>query len=219
MLKVNAKAGEILIYDALGQDWFGGGITAQSVIDALDQIGQNTRATVRINSPGGVADEGIAIYNALRRHPGGVDTVVDSLAASAASVVALAGENRTTAKGGRWMIHRALTIAVGNSIDMQKTSEILNTYDSSIVEIYADHMKDSPEAILELMTAETWYTADSAIAAGLSTGKANVDAVDPLVANWFKNPPQQLVESSVAAVVESKFPVHRQAAAIRWRVA
>lgn len=66
MLKVNAKAGEIFIYDTIGQDWYGGGITASGIVDALDQL-DGKRATVRINSPGGVADEGIAIYNALKR--------------------------------------------------------------------------------------------------------------------------------------------------------
>lgn len=210
MLKVNAKAGEIFIYDAIGQDWFGGGITAQSVIGALEEIGSDKRVTVRINSPGGVADEGIAIYNALKRHEGGVDTVVDSLAASAASVVALAGEKRLTAKGGRWMIHRAMTVAVGNTNDMAKAAEVLQTYDSSIVEIYAEYMGISADQIMDLMSAETWYTADSAIDAGLSTGKADATDAEPMVAAWFRNAPEALLNRP-AAKFEPK-PYVRKAA-------
>lgn len=215
MLKVNAKTGELYIYDTIGQDWLGGGITASSVMAALEEIGQETRVTVRINSPGGVADEGIAIYNALKRHPGGVDTVVDSLAASAASVIALAGEHRLTAKGGRWMIHRALTFAVGNANDMRKAVEILETYDKSIVEIYKEYMDGSDEEILDLMTAETWYTTDTAIEAGLSTGKSeSTNDAEPMVAAWFRNPPEALLNKPKAEVKPNPYPVNRQAAKI-----
>lgn len=215
MLKVNAKTGELYIYDTIGQDWLGGGITARSVMDALEQIGDETRVTVRINSPGGVADEGIAIYNALKRHPGGVDTVVDSLAASAASVIALAGEHRLTAKGGRWMIHRALTFAVGNANDMRKAVEILETYDKSIVEIYKEHMDGSEDEILDLMTAETWYTSDTAIEAGLSTGKTEQQTeAEPMIASWFRNTPDALLNKPVAEIKPRPYPVNRQAAKI-----
>jgi hypothetical protein len=115
MLQVNNKTNELLIYDVIGEDWFGGGITAKNVIAALDEFG-GKRVTVRINSPGGVADEGIAIYNALKRYEGRVDTVIDSIAASAASVIALAGEKRTTSEGGRWMIHRAMAHGMNCSV-------------------------------------------------------------------------------------------------------
>ena len=215
MLKVNAKSGEIYIYDTIGADWFGGGITAQSVIGALEEIGPKTRATIRINSPGGVADEGIAIYNALKRHEGGVDTVVDSLAASAASIIALAGENRATAKGGRWMIHRALTFAMGNANDMTKAAEILTTYDDSLVSIYKDYMDIDESEIMDLLTAETWYTADSAIEVGLSTGKAEATEAEPMVASWFRNAPAALLNKPRAEIKPKPYPVARQAAKLR----
>ena len=79
MLKVNNKSGEIYIYDVIGADWFGGGITAVNVIEALDSL-KGKPATIRINSPGGIADEGIAIYNALKRwfrETFGLDNVSD----------------------------------------------------------------------------------------------------------------------------------------------
>lgn len=215
MLKVNAKAGEIFIYDTIGQDWFGGGITAQSVIEALDELG-GKRATVRINSPGGVADEGIAIYNALKRYEGGVDTIVDSLAASAASVIALAGESRVTAKGARWMIHRAMTISVGNANDMRKNADVLDTYDKSLVEIYSEYMGKSEDEILDLLSAETWYRADEAISAGLSTGTGDASDAEPMVAAWFRNAPAALLNKPKAEF--KPYPVARQSAMLKARL-
>jgi ATP-dependent protease ClpP protease subunit len=191
MLKVSNVAGEIYIYDAIGQDWLGGGITSKQVISALEGMGGKP-VTVRINSPGGVADEGIAIYNALKRYSGGVNTVVDALAASAASVIALAGESRQTAPGARWMIHRAMTVAMGNADDMAKAQNVLNKYDESLVEIYSQYMPADTN-ILDLLSAETWYTADEAISAGLSTGKAAPSEAEPMVASWFKNVPNALL--------------------------
>lgn len=212
MLKVNAKAGEIFIYDTIGQDWFGGGITAQSVIDALEELG-GKRATVRINSPGGVADEGIAIFNALRRYEGGVDTIIDSIAASAASVIALAGEKRTTASGARWMIHRAMTVSVGNANEMRKTADVLDVYDKSLAEIYSQYMNKSEGEILDLLSAETWYNADEAVAAGLATSKGGSSDAEPMVASWFKNTPEALLAKPKAEF--KPYPVARQAAKIR----
>lgn len=213
MLKVNAKAGEIFIYDTIGADWYGGGITASAIVDALEELG-GKRALVRINSPGGVADEGIAIYNALKRYEGGVDTVVDALAASAASVIALAGETRTTSAGGRWMIHRALALSIGNSVEMRKTADILETYDRSLVEIYSGPMGRTEEELLDLMTAETWYTADEAIAAGLSTSKGGSTEAKAMVASWFKNPPQSMLNLQQAELKPNPYPVARQAAKV-----
>ena len=197
MLKVNAKAGEIFIDDVIGADWFGEGITARSVGDALEQLG-GKRASIRINSPGGVADEGIAIYNLLQRYSGGVDTYNDSLAASAASIIFLAGENRTMSKGARVMIHRALTIDIGNATKLRKTAETLETYDNSLVEIYSDYLVDEPN-ILALMDAETWYSADEAITAGLATAKNARESDKPKVASWFKNAPANLVTEDLVS--------------------
>lgn len=195
MLKVNAKTGEIFIYDTIGADWFGEGITANAVIDALDALG-GKRATVRINSPGGVADEGIAIYNALKRYPGGVDTYNDALAASAASVIFLAGDNRYMSEGSRVMIHKALTIAVGNSTQMRSIASTLDSYDKSLVEIYSSVMDSTPEEILSLLEAETWYTTEEAIGAKLATDKTSATKEKPKVASWFKNAPSNLIETN-----------------------
>lgn len=128
MLSVNTTTGELFLYGAVGASWFDDSFSSTEVIKALDSIG-NKRAIVRINSPGGVADEGIAIYNAIKRHKAGADTHVDALAASAASVIALAGETRLASAGSRFMIHRALTMDLGNATQLRKTADTLETYD------------------------------------------------------------------------------------------
>lgn len=211
---INRDTGEIFVYGPIGDSFWEEGITDTLFVQALDALG-GKRATVRINSPGGVADQGIAIYNILKRYSGGVDTVVDSVAASAASVIALAGERRTTSAGGKWMIHQALMFAVGNSTDMRKAAELLDTYDASIVEIYSAHITSGID-IKASMAEETWFTADAAIEAGLSTGKGEPSTQQPAIANWYRNAPAAVL-SSKSPVVVPKFAVHRQAAEIKNR--
>jgi len=210
---VNAESGEVFLYGPIGPDFWEDGITDEMMVRALAEIGDN-RATIHINSPGGVADHGVAIYNILRQHSAGVDTIVESLAASAASIIALAGENRYIAKGGRWMIHQALTIAVGNADEMVKQAEVLRKYDASMAEIYGDHMSESAEAIDAMMKAETWFNSQESIDAGLSTAMLERNAEKPYVANWFANAPENLFESP-AATAKPKFPAKRQAARLR----
>lgn len=215
---VDRENKEIFVYGPIGGSFWDDGITAELMVQALASVGQDQRVTVRINSPGGVVDEGIAIYNALKRHKGGVDTVVDAIAASAASVIALAGEKRTTAKGARWMIHRALIIAIGNRSEMLKTAEILQKYDESLIDIYGEYMPLEKSEIESLMDAETWYTASEAIEAGLSTsdGLELSTTPEPAVASWYKNAPAAVAASS-APIVVPKIATARQAAEIRNR--
>jgi ATP-dependent Clp protease protease subunit len=197
MLKVNASTGEIYIYDVIGNDWYGEGITGKSIADALDSL-NGAKATIRINSPGGVADEGIAIYNALKRYPGGVDTINDALAASAASIVFLAGESRIMSRGSRLMIHRALTVDIGNAPQFRKTADKLEQYDKSLAEIYSDYLGEaSEEEIMKLMGDETWYTVAEAVEAGLANGTAEQTDAKPKMAAWFSKPPVDLVQKTV----------------------
>ena len=192
-VRVNKDSGEIFLYGIVGDSWGEDSFTAGDVIDALGKLG-GKRCTVRVNSPGGIADEGIAIYNALKRYAGGCDTVVDAIAASAASVIALAGDTRTTSAGGRWMIHRALNIAIGNANDMRKNADVLETYDKSLVEIYGKYIQKPADEIMQLLDAETWYTSEDSVTAGLSTHLGDTVAAEPMVAAWFKNAPANLLQ-------------------------
>lgn len=196
MIVVNKAKNELFVDGVIGADWTGEGITASAVSDALESLDGN-RATVRINSPGGSADEGVAIYNTLKRYSGGIDTVNEALAASAASVIFLAGENRIMSSGSRIMIHRALTIEIGNADRMRKTADVLESYDKSLVEIYSQFMSDSEESIMALLSAETWYNADNAVSSGLATSKeSRKSSAKAAMAAWFKNPPEDIALSS-----------------------
>ena len=218
MFSFDSKAKEILIYDVIGEGWDGSGVSASAVADALKTMG-GKRVTVRINSPGGVADEGIAIYNTLKRYAGGVDTVIDSLAASAASIIALAGDSRVSLTGSRWMIHRAMGLGIGNSADMRKLADLLDIYDGSLADIYAGYMEGmKKDAILSQMGEETWFTAEKAVEIGLSTGQIEGEtAQKPTNAAWFEHPPADIDAATTLAQLRPT-AVKREIARLKLRL-
>lgn len=218
MFTANIESKELLLYDVIGEEWDGSGIHAGIIDEVLNEIGENERVTIRINSPGGVADEGIAIYNRLKRHKGGVDTVVDSLAASAASIIALAGETRTVLTGGRFMIHRAMGGAIGNAQEMRKLAEILEVYDSALADIYAEHVTGFDKAsILDMMTEESWFDASASLELGLATALDPQQAKEPAKAAWFNNAPKDIADLEVSAKLHPK-PIARELARLKLRL-
>jgi ATP-dependent Clp protease protease subunit len=170
MIEIRAEANEILLSGIVGDGWDEDPITEKRVIEAMKPFGSSP-ITFLINSPGGAADEGISIFQAIRRHKGEVTTINNSLAASAASVIFLAGKNRLMGDGSRIMIHRAMGAPFGNVDEIRKGLAALESYDKSLVEIYSEFLKKDPQEILDLMKAETWYNVDDAIASGLATGR------------------------------------------------
>jgi ATP-dependent protease ClpP protease subunit len=134
---------------------------------ALDRITAD-RVTVRINSLGGSAFDGIAIYNLLKAHPAWVDVVVDGVAASAASVVAMAGDTVTMAVGSQMMIHEAASGCWGNAGAMEQCAKSLHACSDSIASIYAARAGGGVANWRELMRAETWLTAEQAVECGLA---------------------------------------------------
>lgn len=223
MFKVNQDSGEIFIYDEIGPA-FWGMIDAATVIETLDSM-EGRRVTVRINSPGGSVDEGVAIYNALQRHTGGVDVAIDSLAASAASFIAMAGESITIAKNAMVMIHSPWTIAIGNSTELRKTADILDKYNDNLVSIYADRSGKSSAEILDILAGETWYTASEAVEAGFADQVGNLVVEDQaaVAAGRYKNTPKSFLipEKKVAAKAGSRteFNYELQDVELRLRLA
>lgn len=207
MILCKSETNELFIDGVIGADWTGDGVTASHVSSALSIL--KGRPTVRINSPGGSADEGIAIYNLLKRHPGGVDTHNESIAASAASVIFLAGDKRTMERGSKLMIHCAHCVAIGNSGDMKKMADVLTAYDASLAAIYADTMNIDTDQILALMAEETWYDAEAAVESGLATDMAaTLRKKRAAAAAWFKHPPQDLFDQD-AETEAKKDVVHK----------
>lgn len=157
------------MYGPIGPDFWEpeNAITAKSVMAQLADISGDV--TVRISSGGGDVYEGIDIMTALKNHDGKVTVIVESLAASAASFIAVGGADRVLMRpSSELMIHRAWTLTEGNADDARKTLADLERQDNKLAAIYAAKAGGEIHDWLEAMSAETWYTAEEAVAAGLA---------------------------------------------------
>lgn len=161
----NAAAEEatIYVYDYIG--W--GGVEAEQFVRELADVTAPT-IRVRINSPGGNVFDGSAIYNALRSHGSRILMHVDGVAASIASIIALAGDEIHIAEGGWFMIHNPFMIAIGDAQEMRRTAELLDKIRAQLAGIYARRTGKDVEEIVELMDAETWFSAEEAVEAGFA---------------------------------------------------
>ncbi|MFE7973001.1 head maturation protease, ClpP-related [Streptomyces shenzhenensis] len=155
---------EVLLYDEIGGWW---GYTADQLISELRQI-TAPKMRVRVNSPGGSVFEGIAIANALRSHPASVTVQVDGIAASIASVIAMAGDRVEMAPQTMLMIHDASGLCMGNAADMEEMAELLDLISDNIADAYAAKAGGTREQWRDLMRNESWYLPDEAVAAGLA---------------------------------------------------
>ena len=170
---------ELLVYEEIGENyWTGGGVTAKTVKQQIDQAGPFTRLSVRINSPGGDAFEGVAIHNLLRAQKKPVDTVVDGIAASAASIIAMAGDTITMGNNAMLMIHNAWCSCTGYADDMRKTADTLDKVSASVAQTYIDRSGLSAADVKELMDSESWLSASECIDKGLATTIAEADEND-----------------------------------------
>lgn len=153
---------EILLYDEIGY-W---GVTAKEFVLALVAAGPGP-ITLRINSPGGDVFDGMAIYNALRARAAPVKCVVDGIAASAASFIAIAGQSMEMGEMSMCMIHKAWGFTIGNDDDHLDQAMTLAKIDGQLADAYARKTNKSSADMLAVMKAETWYTSSEAKAAGL----------------------------------------------------
>jgi ATP-dependent protease ClpP protease subunit len=160
----DADEAEVMLYDEIG-GWFGN--TADDLIAELKGI-TSPKMRVRINSPGGSVFEGIAIANALRAHPASVTVQVDAVAASIASVIAMAGDRIEMAPNSMMMIHDASGLCMGNASDMDEMGELLDLISDNIADAYAQRAGGTREQWRERMKAETWYLPEDAVENGLA---------------------------------------------------
>jgi len=160
----------ISIYDPIGFDVFTGeGVTAKRIGGALRSIGQRD-VVVNINSPGGDFFEGVAIYNLLREHKSRVTVRVIGLAASAASIIAMAGDEIVMGDGAFLMIHNAWSIVIGNRHDLAEASERLAPFDAAMADVYAARSGLSRVEVQAMMDSETWLGAAEAVESGFADG-------------------------------------------------
>lgn len=180
-------ATEIYVYDEIGF-W---GITAKAFARDLKELDPKGEINLRINSPGGSVTDGIAIYNLLKNHKAKVNTFVDGLAASMASVIAMAGDTITMPENALMMIHNPWGGAMGDADELRKTADVLDKMKTALVSAYVNKTGLADTEIANLMTAETWMTGAEALEKGFATqitDEVNLQAsFDTSKLNQFKN--------------------------------
>ncbi len=199
-----ADSAEVVIYEEIG--WWG--TTAASFMDELKQITAG-RITLRLNSPGGDVFDGVAIMNVLRSHPAAITTQVDGLAASIASVIALAGDRIVMQPGSTMMIHDASGMCYGQAPDMRELADMLDRHSDNIASLYAERAGGTVAEWRERMRGESWFSAEEAVAVGLADEvgqRRNDDDPDPVVTNsWdlaarFRYPGRSAAPAPVLAI-------------------
>lgn len=202
VFRVNAGAAaneaEILLYGDIGGGWFDEGITAESIANDIGGLDVET-LNVRINSGGGLVFEGVAIYNAIARHPAKVVIHIDGIAASIASVIAMAGDEIRISEGSHMMIHKPWSFAMGDAAVMRKEAEVLDQLEGGLLDIYAARTNNKRAEIENWLAAETWFTGQAAVDAGFADVMVPAKKKKPAnsaLLNLFKNAPKNLLTDS-----------------------
>ncbi|MCT2591143.1 Clp protease ClpP [Streptomyces sp. N2-109] len=154
---------DVMLYGEIG--WLGN--DAEEFVREIKQL-RSTQINLHLSSPGGSVFDGIAIMNGLRSHPANVTIYIDSLAASIASVIAMAGDKVVMRSASELMIHEAAGLSLGNADDMREMAELLDRQSNKIAAIYAERAGGTVEDWRAAMKVETWYSAEEAVAAGLA---------------------------------------------------
>ena len=170
-LKVKDDNAELYIYGDIASDgwkWSESDISANDIVNKLQGINAN-KIDVYINSYGGEVAQGLAIYNALKRHKAKVTTYVDGFACSIASVIAMAGDVRKMYSNSLLMIHNAWTVAQGNVAELEKAAEDLKVINEATKQAYLEVINIDEAELTKLLDAETWITAEKAVEMGFAT--------------------------------------------------
>lgn len=158
---------EVIIYDVIG-DYWGEGVTAKDVLGEISKFPEAERINVHVNSPGGSAFDGIAIYNALAQHAAEVVVTVDGAALSAASIISMAGDRILMAENAMMMIHEAWIFSGGTATELRKDADWLAKLDEQIATTYARRTGRTVADVQDMMSETTWMTAEEAVEAGFA---------------------------------------------------
>ena len=167
---------EVYLYGGIG-GWFG--TSASDFVAELSAL-RSSNIELHVNSEGGEIFDGVAIFTALVNHPATVTCIIDGLAASAASFIAMAADTVIMSKHTRMMIHDASGFCMGNAADMRELADLLDGLSNTIAEVYADRAGEDVAFWRGAMTAETWYTAEQAVAVGLADSVAGTERTAPV---------------------------------------
>ncbi len=169
-LEKHNQAATITIYgDITSYPWRESDVSSANLSKQLEAMNDVDEITVYINSYGGEVAEGIAIYNALRRHKAKVRTICDGFACSIASVIFMAGDERVMNEASMLMIHNAWTWAEGNAAQLRKMADDMEKITQLSIEAYKAHSSLKEEEIKEMMDAETWILPNEAVEYGFAT--------------------------------------------------
>jgi ATP-dependent Clp protease protease subunit len=196
-IRARGTGAEVLIYDEIGAY----GVSAKGFLAELGALPDGMPLDLRLNSPGGSVFDAVAIFNALTRHAGPITVWIDGIAASAASYVAMAGDEIIMPENAFLMIHDPSGIVMGTAADMREMAATMDKIAGSMIRGYAGRSGRSEEEIAALMAAETWFDAKDALHLGLVD---RIDAPVKLAACFdvarFRNAPPELVEAITETV-------------------
>jgi len=208
-MKKGEKKAEVLIYEDIGDSWFGG-INAKDFAKEIQALGKLDEINVRINSAGGSVFDGVAIYNTLLKNEARITVDIDGLAASIASIIAMAGDTVSMAENAFMMIHDPWAMALGTAEDMRKMADNLDAIRETLLNTYVNRSVAKAEDISRMMTEETWFNAQEALDAGLIdtiTAEMKIAAhLDKRLLGKFNKVPDQLNDSIKAFEKEQETP-------------
>lgn len=201
-VRINADAGdseaEILIYGDIGGGWWDEGITGETITNQIADLDVDT-INVRINSGGGLVFEGLAIYQALARHSSKIVVHIDSIAASIASVIAMAGDEIRISEGANLMIHKPWSGMWGDADAFRKEADVLDQLQAGLINIYEARTGAKRADLEEWVNAETWFLGQAAVDKGFADvmvpAKKKKAAASAML-NHFKNTPSNLLASA-----------------------
>lgn len=192
-IRARATGAEVLIYDEIGAY----GVSAKGFLAELGALPDDAPIDLRLNSPGGSVFDAVAIYNALSRHAGTITVWVDGIAASAASYIAMAGDEIVMPENAFLMIHDPSGIVMGTAEDMRSTAEALDKVKGSLIQGYAAKSGNADDEIATLMAAETWLDAKDALDLGFIDRIAEpVKLAASFDVARFRNAPPELAEAA-----------------------
>ena len=209
-LEFRSKAAnaEIDIFGPIGDSWFEDSVTLKGFREEMKKLPENTKnITVNINSPGGDVFTGIAIYNLLKQHPAKITVKVQALAASIASIIALAGDEVEMAEGSLFMIHLPMTFGFGNRKEFDSTIDRLLDVEEQLISIYVKKTKKTRAEIKSMLEKETWLDSAEAVEQGFAD--KNQEEAMPIAASvlskatWLNKIPAGIKTRDMAARKEA----------------
>ena len=208
-IKNKGETAEIFMYDEVGPSWMGM-VGAGGIADELRHMESVKNITVRINSPGGDVFEGLAIYNLLKNHEAKVKVVIDGMAASIASIIAMAGDEIEIAENALVMIHNPWAITAGDADELRKLAETMDQVKDSLLKVYADRTGGDTDDISAMMNEETWLSSEEAVEKGFATSVSQNKVKNITQFNCskygFRNIPKEVADEQVSNVVHEPDP-------------